>query len=162
MEKVAREKVDELISRLKIVRVDKGLSVQNIVDMTEDAGDPVSFSTVKRVFTDPEPKVKWATLRSIANVVLGVGYDSPVPTDDTTEQVKALYSENAALKLVVETKGEMIATKDRSIEFLKHQLARQQRATAILAVSTGLLCVAMAIALVVDYLNRSIGFLWLN
>lgn len=146
MEKVSKEKVDELINRLRIVRVDKGLSVQKIVLLTEEMGEPVSLSTVKRVFTDPEPHVKWSTLRTIANVVLGVGFDTPVPDEDDPDQPKRYYSQIEALKLVVESKAEIIANNERSLAFLQRQLRQQQIATGCLS----LLSFCLVVALVAD------------
>ena len=147
MEKVSKEKITELISRIKIVRVEKGMSFQQIVDRTEEMGAAVSMSTVKRVFNDADPKVKWSTLRLIANAVLGVGFDTPVPDETDPEQPKLYYSEIEALKVMIESKGEMIAVKDRSIAFLQAQLRRQQTAATVLGISTAVFGIAFIVSL---------------
>ena len=87
-------------------------------------------STVRRVFTEDARKFRWDTIRPIATVLLGVGFETPVP--EKTDP-NLYYAEIEAFKSLVEAKGEMIATKDRSIAFLEAQLKRQQMYTAILA-----------------------------
>ena len=150
-----KEKVDEIISQLKVVRAEKGLSYQKITDMTEGIGDPVSLSTVKRVFTDEKHGFRWDTIRPIATVVLGVGFETPEPNKKDPNQPQLYYAEIEALKALVEAKGEMIATKDRSIEFLRKQLRRQQIITATLSL-------LVAALLLIDFVNRDIGFLWVG
>lgn len=150
-----KEKVDEIISQLKVVRAEKGLSYQKITDMTEGIGDPVSISTVKRVFTDDKHCFRWDTIRPIATVVLGVGFETPEPDKKDPNQPQLYYAEIEALKALVEAKGEMIATKDRSIDFLRKQLRRQQLVTAVMSLVLGIL-------LVLDIFNDNIGFLWIG
>ena len=147
MERVSKEKVDELINRLRIVRVDKGYTYQKISELTEELGESVSPSTVKRVFTDAAPKVKWSTLRAIANAVLGVGFDTPVPDEDDPEQSKRYYSQIEALKLVVEAKSDIIASNERNLAFLHRQLRRQQIATVALSVISACLVLALIVDL---------------
>lgn len=139
-----KERVAEIIAQLKIVRVEKGYSYQKITDMTEEIGDPISLSTVKRVFTDEKHSFRWDTIKPIATVVLGVGFETPEPDKKDPHQPQLYYAEIEALKALVEAKGEMIATKDRSIDFLQKQLRRQQIATAAMSV---MLCVMLVIVL---------------
>lgn len=150
-----KERVAEIIAQLKIVRVEKGYSYQKITDMTEEIGDPVSLSTVKRVFTDDKHSFRWDTIRPIAKVVLGVGFETPEPDKKDPNQPQLYYTEIEALKALVEAKGEMIATKDRDIDFLQKQLRRQQ----IIAATLSLL---VAVLLLIDFTNHDIGFLWLG
>lgn len=150
-----KEKVTEIIAQLKIVRVEKGLSYQKITDMTEEIGDPVSLSTVKRVFTDEKHSFRWDTIRPIATVVLGVGFETPEPDKSDPKQPQLYYNEIEAFKAIMEAKGEMIATKDRSIEFLRKQLRRQQIISTVLTV-------LLAILVIMDFSNHNIGFFWLK
>ena len=138
-----KEKVAEIIAQLKVVRAEKELSYQKITDMTEEIGDPVSISTVKRVFTDDKHTFRWDTIRPIATVVLGVGFETPEPDKKDPNQPQLYYAEIEALKALVEAKGEMIDTKDRSIEFLQKQLHRQQLATAVMSVVLGIMLVVV-------------------
>ena len=150
-----QKKIDEIIAQLKIVRVEKGLSYQKIADMTEDIGDPISLSTVKRVFTDEKHSFRWDTIRPIATVVLGVGFETPEPDKSDPNQPQLYYNEIEAFKAIVEAKAEMIASKDRVIEFLRRQLRRQQVITAALSL-------ILIVMLLLDIFNDSIGFLWLG
>lgn len=150
-----KEKVAEIIAQLKVVRAEKELSYQKITDMTEEIGDPVSISTVKRVFTDDKHTFRWDTIRPIAKVVLGVGFETPEPDKSNPDQPQLYYSEIEALKALVEAKGEMIIAKDCSIEFLQKQLRRQQVVTSVLTILLGILLVA-------DFFNRGVGFFWID
>ena len=148
-----KEKVAEIIAQLKVVRVEKGLSYQKIVDMTEEINDPVSLSTVKRVFTEDNHTFRWDTIKPIATVVLGVGFETPEPDKSDPNQPQLYYNEIEALKAIVEAKGDMIAAKDRSIEFLRRQLRRQQVISTVLTILLGIL-------VVLDFTNHTIGFFW--
>lgn len=150
-----KEKIAEIIGQLKTVRVEKGYSYQKIADMTEEIGDPVSLSTVKRVFTDEKHGFRWDTIKPIATVVLGVGFETPEPDKHDPDQPQLYYNEIEGLKLLVEAKGELIATKDRSIDFLQKQLRRSQKITTVLSVILGLL-------LLVDITNRNVGFFFMG
>lgn len=150
-----KEKVTEIIAQLKIVRAEKELSYQKIHDMTEEINDPVSLSTIKRVFTDDKHVFRWDTIRPIATVVLGVGFETPEPDKSDPNQPQLYYSEIEAFKAIVEAKGEMIASKDRSIDFLRKQLRRQQIATTVLTIILGAL-------IAVDFFNSNVGFLWIG
>ena len=150
-----KEKVAEIIAQLKVVRTEKGLSYQKITDMTEDIGDPVSLSTVKRVFTDDKHTFRWDTIRPIATVVLGVGFETPEPDKKDPNQPQLYYAEIEAFKALVEAKGEMIASKEQNIDFMTKQLRRQQVATAVLTILLGIL-------MIVDFSNHNVGFFWLK
>lgn len=141
-----KEKVAEIIAQLKVVRAEKELSYQKITDMTEEIGDPISISTVKRVFTDDKHSFRWDTIRPIATVVLGVGFETPEPDKKDPNQPQLYYAEIEALKALVEAKGEMIASKDRSIDFLHKQLRRQQLATAVMSVMLGVMLVIVLLS----------------
>ena len=141
-----KEKIDEIIARLKIVRAEKGYSYQKITDMTEEIGDPISLSTVKRVFTDDKHTFRWDTIKPIATVVLGVGFETPEPDKKDPNQPQLYYAEIEALKALVEAKGEMIATKDRSIDFLHKQLRRQQIATVAMSIVIGVMLVVVLLS----------------
>lgn len=145
----------EIIARLKVVRAEKGYSYQRIADMTEEIGEAVSLSTVKRVFADGVSDFRWATIKPIATVVLGVGFETPKPNEDDPDQPHRYYAVIEGLKAVVEAKGDLIASKNQSITFLKRQLHRQQIFTAILTIILGAL-------LVIDMFNSNIGFFWMG
>lgn len=147
--------IKEIVTRLKAVRIEKGYSYQKIADMTEEIEEAVSLSTVKRVFADSGKGFRWATIKPIATVVLGVGFETPEPDEQVENQPQMYYAEIEALKALVEAKGEMIAEKSTTIDYLRKQLRRQQLAAAIVL---GIL----VIMLLVDLFNRNIGFFWLR
>lgn len=145
-----REKIKEIVEQLKAVKAEKEYSYQKIATLTEEMGDPVSLSTIKRVFTEDARKFRWDTIRPIATVLLGVGFETPAP--EKTDP-NLYYAEIEAFKSLVEAKGEMIENKDKSIAFLREQLKRQRIYTAVLAF-------ALIALLLVDLINEGIGFLF--
>lgn len=152
---MTNENIKELVTRLKAVRTEKGYSYQKIADMTEEIGESVSLSTVKRVFTESGNGFRWATIKPIATVLLGVGFETPEPDRADPNQPNVYYAEIQALKSLVEAKAVMVEEKDRAIDFLRTQLKRQQIVGAVL--------VAILIALIaLDFFNHTVGFFWLG
>lgn len=147
------ENVKEIVSRLKAVRMEKGYSYQKIADMTEELGEAVSLSTVKRVFADGGQGFRWATIRPIATVLLGVGFETPEPDKQDPNQPQVYYAEIEALKALVEAKAEMIEEKNQALEYLRKQLRRQQIFAVVVSVVLGIL-------LVMDFFDHTIGLPW--
>ena len=105
-----QEKIADIISQLKQVRNEEGLSYQRIVDLVEDNGGHVSLSSVKRVFEEGSESYGWQyenTLKPIAAAVLRF-YSPAVP---------ATAAEADGLKAVIKYKSE-------KIDSLEAQLAR--------------------------------------
>ena len=150
-----KEKVAEIIAQLRIVRKEKEYSYQKIADMTEEIGESVSLSTVKRVFTESGNGFRWATIKPIATVLLGVGFETPEPDHADPNQPNVYYAEIEALKALVEAKAVMVEERDRAVDYLRTQLKRQQILGVVLA--------AILIALIaVDFFNHTVGFFWLG
>lgn len=147
------ENIKEIVTRLRDVRVEKGYSYQKIADMTEEIGEAVSLSTVKRVFADSGKGFRWATIKPIATVLLGVGFETPEPDKEIENQLQIYYAEIEALKALVEAKADMVDEKSKIIDFLRKQLRRQQ-------IVAGILLFILVLALVVDLLNHDVGFFW--
>ena len=150
-----KDKVDEIIARLKVVKREKGYSYQKIVDMTEEIGESVSMSTVKRVFSEGQHEFRWATIKPIATVLLGVGFETPEPDESDPDQPQKYYAVIEGLKAIVEAKGEMIDSKNESIKYLEKQLRRQQIITSVLTIILGSL-------MIVAFFNHGVGFFWLG
>jgi hypothetical protein len=107
------------------------------------------------VFAEGGSEFRWATIKPIATVVLGVGFETPEPDKKDPNQPQVYYAEIEALKALVEAKAEMIAEKTRAAESLRKQLRRQQIiATIVFAI--------LVIMLLVDFFNHSNGFFWLR
>lgn len=138
----------DTILKLKEVRADRGLSLNDIVKMCEDAGYYISKTTVSRLFADGSEDIKFRyedTIRPIANVLL----DIDTIEDDDTNDVQAMKSLlKFKDKMIVKLEGEnkdLKAALDRekvkhhekldterenakkSIDFLKEQLSYKDK-----------------------------------
>ena len=54
-----QEKITDVITRLKRVREENGLSYQRIADLVEANGGYVSLSTIRRVFAEGSETFGW-------------------------------------------------------------------------------------------------------
>lgn len=123
-----QEKVADIISRLKKVREENGLSYNRILEIVEENGTHVSISTIRRVFEEGSEEYGWQydyTLRPIADAVLGVYAPSDVAVDEETVEAlrSALRYKNARLK---ELESQLERTEEsykRRLEFIKEQIA---------------------------------------
>lgn len=131
----------EIILKLKEVRLEKELSLNDIVDLVEKNGDYVSRSSVQRVFADGSENVTFKydeTIRPIANALLDI--DRIETEDDLDTQ---------ALKILLQYKNQRIQELEqlldkeklkyheklekereqsrKSIEFLKEQVAYKDK-----------------------------------
>lgn len=131
----------EIILKLKEVRLEKELSLNDIVDLVEKNGDYVSRSSVQRVFAEGSENVTFKydeTIRPIANALLDI--DRIETEDDLDTQ---------ALKILLQYKNQRIQELEqlldkeklkyheklekereqsrKSIEFLKEQVAYKDK-----------------------------------
>lgn len=102
----------ELMDKLRVARKAKNLSYQDIVDITEANGEPVSPSTVRRIFQD-EARIEdfryHQTVRPIIRAVLGMDEETEKPAaKPSSEQAEQYYATIEGLKAVVDMKGEQI------------------------------------------------------
>lgn len=103
-------KKKELIEDFKRLRIEKGLTYQDISDKTYENGEGVSLSTIKLIFSDRDPhdhdynKI----LKPIANVLL------PFNEDDLEAQT---------VQTMLDYKNEMIRRYQEREEFLMEQLS---------------------------------------
>lgn len=118
----------ELIEELKALRIEKGITYQEIADKTEENGEAVSLSTIKLVFSDKHNhdhdynKI----IRPIANVL------SPHSDDDTLElkvlQTRLELKEEMLIQTQARLESKEKKHKDREefymqqIEFLQGQI----------------------------------------
>ena len=122
-----QKKIAEIISKLKKVREENGLSYQKIVDLVEKNGDYVSLSTVKRVFEDGSESYGFQfenTLKPIANAVLGVYSDTDIVSASEVEGLKSLVAYKASKITELEAHIERLEESyRRRLDFLKEQIA---------------------------------------
>lgn len=99
-----QEKTAEVIRQLKIVREDRGLSLQRILDMVLEAGGNISIGTVRRVFEEGSETRNFRyedSIKPIADVLLDV--------QSTTMATGADAAELEALRALVRYKNSYIA-----------------------------------------------------
>lgn len=117
----------ELLQKLRIAREAKGLSYQDIVDVTEENGEAVSLSTVKRIFqkdSDLEDFRYHQTVRPIIRAVLGMDEETEKPAaEPTAEQAEQYYATIEGLKAVVDLKHSQITALQKENDRLTFELS---------------------------------------
>lgn len=114
-------KKSELINELKALRLEKGITYQDIADRTEANGEAVSLSTIKMVFSErfQHDHDYNKVLRPIANVL------SPVSDDDSLNvrilQTRLELKDEIISQLQARLDRKEHVSKERE-EFLKEQL----------------------------------------
>lgn len=107
-----------IITKLKKVKAEKQLSLQDILDLMEQNGDYSSKSTLSRVFADgsEDKHFKYEeTIRPIANVLLDM---ETIEDDDTTDV--------QAMKTILKYKIERIKELEEQNRELKEQLSYEK------------------------------------
>ena len=118
----------KVITRLKEVRLQKGLSYQDIVDACEEQGDHVSMSSVRRIFAKDSENgsdFRTFTVDAIFRAVVGTEELELTAAEEAalTDTEKEIVTENAALKAVVELRDATIEELQRQIEALNEEKA---------------------------------------
>lgn len=178
--------VAKIIEQLKMVRLEKGITYQKIVDETEKNGEAVSLATVKRVFSDnSENEFRWATtIKPIAAVVLGLGKEEGFNPADG----KSYYDEIVALRDIIALKNDMLQDAQKKVDHLKAEveymraqmqakdeqikncsvliatrgqfMKNKDRTITILSVLLFICVVIIIWALAIDAMNPDVGFFW--
>lgn len=131
----------EIILKLKEVRLEKGLSLNDIVDLVEKNGDYISRSSVQRVFADGSEDATFKydeTIRPIANALLDIDRIETEDDLDTqalktllqykNQRIKELEQQLDKEKLKYHEKLDKERDQSRkSIEFLKEQVAYKDK-----------------------------------
>ena len=108
----------EIIMKLKEVRAEKQLSLQDILNLMEQNGDYSSKSTLSRIFADgsEEKHFKYdETIRPIAKVLLDI---ETIDADDTADE--------QAVKAILKYKIERIKELESQVRELKDHLAYEK------------------------------------
>ena len=121
-----QERISEIILQLKQIRIERGLSMQDVHDLISASGGFLSLSSVKRVFAEGSEHQNFRyhdTIQPIARALLGVTEETPENNDITANEIDAL-------KNVILLKDSIIKDLQKEIETLtaKHneQLAEAQ------------------------------------
>ena len=126
-----KDTIADIITKLKKVREENGLTYDRISELVDQNGNHVSMSTIRRVFEEGSEHYGWQyehTLKPIADAVLGVYALAPETEGEADEETVE------ALRAVVRLKNEMIAeletrlkhTEDsyrRRLDFIKNQIS---------------------------------------
>ena len=121
-------KKQELIEELKVLRIEKGFTYQQIADETELRGCPVSLSTVKLVFSD-----KHNHNHDYNNVLKPIADVLSSPSEDDTIEIKTLQTRLELKDEIISQLQSRINAKDKKnkdreqfymqqIEFLQAQI----------------------------------------
>lgn len=126
-----QQKIAEIITKLKKVREENGLSFQKIVELVEQNGGNVSLSTVKRVFEDGSESYGFQyenTLKPIADAVLGIYTESAAATPDEADALKAIidYKSDKITELTAQLERTEESYRQR-LDFLKDQIALKDK-----------------------------------
>lgn len=116
-----QKKKSEIIRNLKRVRAENGLSINEIVKLCEDNGEPVSDTTVKKVFADGSEALGFnyeITLKPIINALLGDREE----TAETDMMISVARFKEAKIKDLEQQMARMEDSYKRRIDFLKDQI----------------------------------------
>lgn len=122
-----QKKIADIVSKLKKVREENGLSYQKIVELVEKNGDYVSLSTVKRVFEDGSESYGFQfenTLKPIANAVLGIYSETDIVSASEVDALKSIVAYKS--DRITELEARLERTEDsyrRRLDFLKEQIS---------------------------------------
>lgn len=124
------KKIENIIPKLREAKEAKGLSYQDITDITEANGEYVSVSSVKRVFSKDADLSNFRynqTIRPIIRAVLGLDAETEEPTDDP-KQAEEYYTTIEAMKAVLDFKHQQLEEYAREIEKLKETIQKSEEA----------------------------------
>ena len=116
--------IENIIPKLREAKEVKGLSYQDITDITEENGEYVSVSSVKRVFAKDSDISSFRynqTIRPIIRAVLGLDAETEEPKDDP-KQAEEYYTTIEAMKAVIDFKHQQIMDYAKEIESLKEAM----------------------------------------
>lgn len=112
----------ELIEEMKALRLEKGITYQQIADETEKNGEGVSLSTIKHVFSDRlNHDHDWRNvLRPIANVLMP-------PSDEDNLEIKTLQTRLELKDEIIKQLQSRLESKEKKHkdreEFLREQIS---------------------------------------
>ena len=135
------ENTKDIISKLKQVRDEKGLSLNEIVALVEKNGDYISRSTVQRVFSDGSEDISFRyeeSIRPIAKALLDIETIEDTDSMDIQamkvllkykiKRIEELEQQLSKEKLKYHEKLDKEREQfQRSIDFLKEQIAYKDK-----------------------------------
>lgn len=122
------EATKKVVLRLKEAKEQKQMTCQDIVDACEAQNEAVSLSTVRRIFaksSEDGPDCRPYTINAIFRAVIGTEEVELTAAEEAalTDAEKEVFTENAALKAIVEMRDITIADQQQQIDTLKQEIA---------------------------------------
>lgn len=167
---MAAIKCSEIITQLKQIKAERGLSFQRIVDMVEESGGSISMSTVRKIFSDGSEDFNYRyedTIKPLVVALLDIN-KPPEQGEDVSLELRELDTLRMIVTFKEQTNQDLRAENNRlatdaadrqsQIMALLEQLSRKDR--TILRLSAGLitLLVLICAVLIYDISNLSTGF----
>lgn len=167
---MAAIKCSEIITQLKQIKAERGLSFQRIVDMVEKSGGSISMSTVRKIFSDGSEDFNYRyedTIKPLVVALLDIN-KPPEQGEDVSLELRELDTLRMIVTFKEQTNQDLRAENNRlatdaadrqsQIMALLEQLSRKDR--TILRLSAGLitLLVLICAVLIYDISNLSTGF----
>lgn len=145
-----QSKKEEVLRQLRIVRKEKKMSYQNIVDALEAAKTPLAMSTVRRVFDERYHASDFkyeTTLKPVVRIVLGLEDDFDDP-------------ETSALAAVVDYKEALVSHLEEQLAKSRKQI-KALRIAALIMLAIIVICAMLLEAyIVLDFDHPEWGLLF--
>ena len=133
-----QERISEIILQLKQIRIERGLSLQDVHDLVAATGGYLSLSSIKRVFAEGSEHQNFRyhdTIQPLVRALLGVTQETPENNDITANEIdalknvillkdsiiKELQKENEALTA---KNQELLEDSQHKVEYLREQITR--------------------------------------
>lgn len=101
--------IKDRITELKQIRSENSLTIQQIYNMIEASGDPLSMTTVKKIFADGSEEMVFSdrTIRQVERVLRGIyGWSRVEPSE--IDLIEELRSQNQFMRdIIIEMNGQM-------------------------------------------------------
>ena len=125
------EATKKVIARLKEVKTQKEMSCQDIANICDQNGEPISLSSIKRIFakgSEDGKDYRAYTLNAIFHAVIGTEEVELSAEDEEmlSDTCKEIMTENAALKAVIELNEKHIEELNAIIANLESSLTEME------------------------------------
>lgn len=132
-----KEATRKVILRLKEVKEQKKLSCQDVIELCYANGDSVSPSTVRRICakgSEDGPDFRTYSIDAVFRAVIGTEDVELTAAEEAalTDTEKEVFTENAALKAVVEMRDITIAEQQHQIETLQQKITELENTISTL------------------------------
>lgn len=146
------ETTKKVVQRLKEAKEQKHMTCQAIVDLCEAQNEPVSLSTVRRIFakgSEDGPDCRPYTINAIFRAVIGTEEIELSAAEEAalSDIEKEVYTENAALKAVVELRDLTIADMQQQIDTLRQEKAYLEAELGAMQIKLGTTTEIIALAM---------------